>query len=134
MAHLSKPSVLLLPQSFPGEKPSYLVTVLETGAGSSDTTDFIPVPIKGTIRGYEATLESGSGSTLNPSIGRTSDFVANTQDHVATSTLTPAIHLSDQTPLRYYAPEGKLYFRSGVNSGSDNTITTEVLITEGWED
>ncbi len=111
---------------------TWLITVSETLAASGSEFSIFGLPIVGTIVRYGATLTAGTGTTINPILGRASGFAANTQDWIGTQTTTGA-HIADITNLRYrLTSAGTLYVRSTVNSATaDHTILTEIEVVEG---
>ena len=87
----------------------------------------------GTIRSYKATLTGGTGTTIQPRLGRASSFTDDTQDHLRTEA-TATAHVHNQSGLRYYASGGSLFVNSAPNLGADNSVSTQLLITEGWDE
>lgn len=109
------------------------VALTETEARDTSEATITGVPIQGTIIEYKATLTAGTGTTINPALGNLATFVASTQAHLGTSSVT-AVHVHDQVPLRYDAPTGTLYVRSTPNSAvADHSISTVILIADGVE-
>ncbi len=113
---------------FNARRGTYKVTVVEEEAQASSEFEVPKMPASGTIVSYKTTLVSGSGSTVNPKIGKEATFTEDTQGHVATNDTTDS-HIRDQTPVRFGC-DGSLFVRSGVDSGTDNVIHTELLITD----
>ncbi len=112
----------------------HLYTILETDAAAGSETDAIDVPVKGRIVGYTVRLIGGGGTTVAPRVGRDKGFTADTEDEVAAlpGNGVPAAFIDEQSPAAYYAPEGKLYIRSGVDADTDNVIRTEIKILANW--
>lgn len=105
--------------------------IVETGARDTTEVACSGVPAFGTIVSIEATLTAGTGTTINPILGRAAAFAASTQDHIATATTTAA-HLHEQGSTAYYSSTGVLYVRSRPNNTTtDHAISTEILIVEG---
>lgn len=112
----------------------YTVTLTETEAAAGSEATITGLPQRGTIISYKATLTAGTGTTIDPVGGRAAAFVASTQNHIF-SNGTAAAHIHNQDPVRYYSSTGTLYIRSTPNNAAaDHTITTEILIVDGWED
>lgn len=84
----------------------------------------------GTVRSIHQDRTAGAAATLNPSIGRLSTWTVGDMNHVLTATST-ADPIYEQGATHFYASLGKLYVRSGVNAGSDNSISTEIIICAG---
>jgi hypothetical protein len=114
-----------------GGRNHWAVTIAETEAAAGSEWSVVGLPKRVTIFSYKATLTSGGGTTINPILGSDASFTASTQDHIATNATTAA-HINDQTILRCYLPSGTLYGRSTVDADTDNAISTEILIVEGW--
>lgn len=112
----------------------YSWTVVESGAAPTDTFTLPGAPTVGTLKLYRAILTAGTGTTINPRLGRTLAFVVSTQDWIGTSSTTAAV-INDASDLRYSAlPAGKLYGRSlPNNAAADHTISTEIVVVEGHE-
>ncbi len=110
-----------------------VIAVAETEAAAASEFE---VPChgitEGTITCYRATLTAGTGTTINPIVGRAAGFAADTQDHVGTNNTTAA-HIPDTSNLRFYIDAlGSLWIRSTVNDATaDHSISTEITISEG---
>ena len=103
----------------------------DSGVDSGSEAVIENVPRQGCIVRYKATLTGGSGSTINPRIGRTAGFSANTQDQVVAA--PGAAAFIDQTgPFYYSSSTGKLYINITPDSGTDNAVAHELLIVNGW--
>jgi hypothetical protein len=76
-------------------------------------------------------LTAGSGSTVDPSVTYTT---AGTGAAVVLENGTAAATTDSVSDpgIPYYDADGKLWIKSGVDSGSDNAITTILLIRGGW--
>lgn len=108
-----------------------VVTISESDASATDEWS-VQLPFSvGQIVLYNATLTGGAGNTINPRLGRASGWTANTQDDLATNNSTAA-NIQDQSKLAFYIDSGgTLYGVSQVDTGTDNTIETEIHIVEG---
>jgi hypothetical protein len=109
--------------------------IAETDYTSTTYTEIPGVPLKGTIISYKATLTAGTGTTINPKAGLTATFTVSTQTHIGTNTAT-AVHVHDQTLLRYDSTEGtagSIWIQSSPNDATaDHAISTVILIVDGW--
>ena len=112
-------------------KKCTLVAYTETENAAASTATVDVGMTHGTIRGLHADKTSGTAATLHPVIGRTSGWVVDDMNHVLTATAT-ADPVYEQGKTHFYTPTSKLYVRSGVNAGSDNSISTELLVCAGW--
>ena len=110
-----------------------VITVTETDAAAASEWSFDLGAPTWKLRSFKTTITVGSGNTVNPILGRAAAFVASTQDHLATQAAT-AVHINDQTPIvLQLGAASTLYARSTVDTGSDSTIVTELVLTEGAE-
>ena len=108
-----------------------IITVEETLAANGSEFSIEELPVIGTIVQYKATKIAGTGTTINPKIGRSAAFVVSTQDHIASNSVTSS-HINDNSIVKYYSPTGILYFRSTASDlTSDHTILTEIVIVNG---
>ena len=114
----------------------YLVTIAETEAAATSeaTIPGTDIPILGTIVAVKATKTAGSAATIDPRCGRATGWTDSTQDAVYANGAAAA-HI-DAAPGSFYArPSGQsLFWRSTVNAAADNSISTEILIVEGFID
>lgn len=112
----------------------FLVTIEEedAAAASEATIPGTDIPAVGTIVSVKATLGAGAGATIDPICGRVTGGGATTNDAVYANG-GAAAHI-DSAPLSTFVrPSGEsLYWLSGVNAGTDNTISTQILIVEGY--
>jgi hypothetical protein len=117
----------------PDGRRHWLVSITETEAASGSEATCSNLPVRGTIVSYKATLTAGTGTTIDPVVGSAAAFTVSTQSHVASNDVAAA-HISNQDPVRYYSSTGTLYIRSTPNNAAaDHSITTEILIADGWE-
>jgi hypothetical protein len=132
VAHAAYSGTSSVDRSTPG-RTIYLVTLTETEAAAGSEATITGLPVKGTILSYKATLTAGTGTTIDPVIGRAAAFTVSTQNHIASNDAAAA-HVHNQDPVRYYSSTGTLYIRSTPNNATaDHSITTEILIADGWE-
>lgn len=110
----------------------YRWTVTETLA--SQTTEFTldGAPPIGTVTLYRAVRDAGTGTLLNPRLGRTAGFATTGNDCIGVNSAT-ASPINDASNLRYAGlVGGKMYCRNYPdNAAADHTIYTEVEIVEG---
>jgi hypothetical protein len=107
-------------------------TISEAEAASGSEFKISDAPPTGTLILYQSTLTAGTGTTINPIVGRVASFTANTQNHMGTNSST-SVHINDGSNLRYAGlVAGEIFIRSTVNSAvADHTILTEIEIIEG---
>jgi hypothetical protein len=113
-----------------GGRTHYRWTVNETLA--SQTTEFViaGAPLVGTMTLYEAKLTAGTGTLINPRIGRTAGFALT--DVGARTNATTAARIDDAASVRYTSTTGKLYCRNYPNNAAaDHSISTEIVIVAG---
>jgi len=118
-----------------GGRYIWRVSFTETEASSTSqwTVSDGSLPLSGTIILYTATRTAGTGTTIQPEIGRATGWTINTQDHIARQT-SAAAHIHDSTGAIYalVTASPALFGRSTPNSAvADHTIYTELLIIDG---
>lgn len=110
----------------------YRWTITEVEASQTSEFAISDAPLIGTIVLYNATRTAGTGVNINPTIGRASGFVSNTQNEIGTNTTT-AGHINDASNLRYNGiTNGKIFIRNTPSSAvADHSISTEIEIISG---
>lgn len=113
-------------------KKHYRWTITETEAGQANDFVLTGAPAVGTIKLYRSVLTAGTGTTINPRIGRTNNFALTGNDWIGTNSVTAAL-INDASDLRYTGlTSGKIYCRSyPSNAATDHSISTEVEVIEG---
>jgi hypothetical protein len=109
---------------------TYAWSDTDVQAGSEAMVDGLPK--RGIIKRFTATLTGGTGTTINPTIGRASGFSANTQNQVLAAP-GAAAHI-DAGPVYYFSEDGPLYVVATPDAGTDNAVSYELLIVAGWND
>ena len=109
---------------------TYAWSDTDVQAGSEATVDNLPK--RGIIKRFTARLTSGTGTTINPSIGRAAGFSPNTQDQVLAAP-GAAAHV-DAGPVYYFSNDGTLFVVATPDAGTDNAVSYELLIVAGWND
>lgn len=111
-------------------RPCAVLSYTETEVGAASEA-VVNVPwLVGTIHSVRQDKTAGSGATLNTKIGRTASFTAGTADWILTATAT-ADPIAEQGAAYYYSATGRLYVRASPNAGSDNSVTTELIVCAG---
>lgn len=107
-------------------------TITETEAASTSEFSITGVPQMGTVVHYQATLTTGSGTTITPKLGKSGSFSSSTQNHIATNT-TSAAHINDSTNVRFGGlTKDVMFIRSTPNSATaDHGISTLIEVVEG---
>ena len=114
-----------------GGRINYAVKVSETAVAAATEYVVEGLPFNGRIVSYLSVLTGGAGATIKPVIGTSSGFNLNSINHIATQS-TAAAYINDANVVPYaYLSTGKLYVRSVPDTGSDNTVSTFMLIVEG---
>ena len=100
-----------------------VVSITETSVSSSTEETIALGVTKGRILRQTSALTSGSGSTVDPILARTSGG-------------TGAATVDNQTNggVPFYTSSGNLYHKSVPNSGTNNAVSSEYLIAVGWGD
>jgi hypothetical protein len=108
------------------------VTVAETEAGPSSEYTIALVHNHWTLMNTRVVLGTGTGTTVQPEMGRSAAWLTtDATKHIAAQD-TPAASINDPTVKALSLLTGELFVRSKVDSGADNVITTELELVEGW--
>ena len=117
-------------------KRSVVVTISETDAEATSEPQAIELGFKyGRILMQKCHLTSGAGSTVDPVIGTVTNPASSAKD-IIISNGTAGASISNQLGapgVPFYTATGKLYHRSVVDSGTNNAISTEYHIVQGWD-
>jgi len=106
--------------------------VVEAEAAAASEYEITGLPLHFDIVSFKATLTGGTGTTIGPvQFGTVTGFTANTQNHVATSTIAAAVHVNDQSPLGVSLATASMFVTSLVDAAADNDITSEYVIEYG---
>jgi hypothetical protein len=109
-----------------------IVNITETEAAAGSEWSF-QLPFRtATLVKYAATLTAGTGTTINPILGRAAAFVAGTQDHISTQNATAA-HVHDMTRLGLTVLASQLLVGRSTcdDATADHSIDTELVFVEG---
>jgi len=137
MAYAAAISVTQYASGVPAEDelgPVYQVTITETEAAAASEAEIVladeGLPTVGRIIHRGCKLTSGTGTTVSPVSGELTD-PANAAFYRFQFGGTAAALVNEQPtkPLAYVG--SSLFHRSGVNAGTDNSITTVYLIVAG---
>mgnify|MGYP003319468350 CR=1 FL=1 len=109
----------------------YLLTVTETEAATASEWNVVGVPLKGRILRQMCVLSSGTGTTVDPVLARTSGGTGQNVV-VENDTAAATVDTVSDPGIPYYDTDGTFYGKSGVDAGTDNTIVSEYLIRGGW--
>ena len=131
---MAQGTVTKIPLTISGRR-HLIFSFAETSAGTTSewTLDCSPFTVATLVK-YKATLTAGSGATINPKLGLATSWTANTQNDVGTNTSTAA-HIDDESRvvINFGGSGATLYGVSQVDTGSDNAISTLVILAEGAE-
>jgi hypothetical protein len=84
-----------------------------------------------TLVSYVATRISGTGTQINPKLGKATGWSASTQDHIGVNTTTAA-HINDETHNFFALPLGVLFGHSMIDHATaDGVVHTELVFIEG---
>ena len=108
-----------------------LITLELSTVSAGDEVEIPGVFTRGTRVFLLSTLVSGTGTTHQVNIGNTTGFTDNTQAHQPGKQATAKVHDKDASQAPYNAPGGSLFFKPGVDAGSDNVVHTQMTIIEG---
>lgn len=115
-------------QRDPEGKGLYVITIAETGAGSTDETSF-EVPKAGRVLRQTCTASTGN---VTPALSIATGTATVNKVYTSGTTSTSVNNEpNDGAGAAYYSSNGKLYHRSAPSS-ADVTITTIYLIQGSW--
>lgn len=139
MAYAS--SVVLTSVGYDNGRPLFALTVTETECAStsewntSNAVDGsgrrVTLPKQIRIVSQKVNKTAGTAATVAPVLARATGITAIGKDSVSVQAAAAAI--DDASCYSRYLPSQILYGRSTPNAGTDNSITTEILFTQGWE-
>ena len=104
-------------------------------AGVSDTHEVKNLPVLCTITRFVAVLVSGTGTTIDPTVGRKSaSYAAGGFDELGSDiTGAPAARVGTVAPNQLtLGVDGSLFVRPNADAGVDNAIRVELQIKDGW--
>jgi hypothetical protein len=103
----------------------FLVTIEETDATGTSEFEITDLPSTGRILRYTSVLTSGTGTTVDPIVG----FATNPSGiNVILENGTPAATIDvTPEPATYYVAN-KFFVRSKVDAGTNNSISTRILV------
>ena len=112
----------------------YRYKVVETGASPTSTFTLPGAPAVGFVSLYRANITAGTGTTINPRLGRTVGFVTTTNDVIGVNSTTAAL-INDGSVLKYAGlVAGNIFGRSYPdNAAADHSITSEIEVVEGHD-
>lgn len=108
------------------------VLVTETEASSAAGAEFtFDMPFtEATLVKYKATLTAGTGTAINPKLGKVTAWTASTQNDIGTNSATAA-HIDDESRVSFFSA-GAIFGHSQANDATaDHNITTEMIFVEG---
>jgi hypothetical protein len=115
-----------------------LYKIVETNVAAATEYNIV-APTFGTIVSFKAQLVSGTGATIKPVLGIAGGFTADTFEEIAEIN-TAAAFVNDITAIPYAlgnafvaSPQnvGTMTIRSTPNSGTNNAVTTIIVIVHG---
>lgn len=113
------------------------VTIVETDARDTSEPAAIDLAIiRGRVLKQECHLTDGTGTTVDPVLGKVTNPAAS-PDKVIVSNATPAANVANQSllPGTTFDITGPVYHRSVPNNATeDHDITTIYHILVGWHD
>ena len=108
-----------------------LVQLTETSVSSSTEETTTLGITKGRVLRQTCVKTSGSGSTVDPILTRTS---GGTGVNIVMENASAAATVDNQVTggVQFYTSDGVLYHKSSPDSASDNAVSSEYLILVGW--
>ncbi len=108
------------------------VVITETDAEASSEATIAGLPTEGLLLTQLADKTAGAGSTIDPRLTTASGSTLATQTIIENGTAAASISNVASPAFPYSSDTGTLYHKSGVDSGTNNSITTVYLIKAGW--
>lgn len=110
----------------------YIVTIAGTALAAGTEVAITGLPKAGRVRRVKAHRTSGTGTTLNPILGTSTDpsgtGIVWENDEAAAD-----VDWQPEGGALYYSPTGTLYWRGRCDGvGADNVEAAELLIEAGW--
>lgn len=111
-----------------------IVTVSETEAATSSEASVQLPFLSGRILKVVSELTAGTGTSVRPVIGTSTDPASSAADtivSIAAASAAAAINAVTDPPTPFTSSDGLLYHRARVDAGADNSITTTYFIQRG---
>jgi len=116
----------------------YVLTITETEAAQTSETEIVladeGLPPVGQIHAQLCQLTAGTGTTIDPVLGDTTDPASDALWKLENETAAAQAHNQPTSPVKY-GPEVTSFFHRAApnNAAADHSITTRYYITAGWE-
>lgn len=112
-----------------------VVRISFTETETSSTSEWVVtdsrLPRMGTVVLYKADLTAGTGTTIQPKMGRATNPTVDTQNWIGQISAAAGA-INDASPLRFANLAGVLYGRSTPNNAAaDHSVSTEITIISG---
>lgn len=108
------------------------VVITETDAAASSEATIAGLPTEAIVLSQLADKTAGAGSTIDPRLTTASGSTLATQTIIENGTAAASVSNLASPAIPYSSDTGTLYHKSGVDSGTNNSITTVYLIKAGW--
>jgi hypothetical protein len=113
----------------------WLLEISETDAAASSEVEIVladyGLPAFGRVITQAGKLTSGSGANIDPILGSATD-PSTAIWRVENATPHAHVHNVPATGIPYGNEITSFFHRSGVNTGTDNAITSRYYILKGW--
>ncbi len=103
----------------------YLVEITETDAEATSEFEIVDLPSSGRILRYTAVLEAGAGTTVDPIVGSATNPAGITVI-LENGTAAATVDVTPEPPTYYFSES--LFVRNKVDAGTNNTISTRILL------
>jgi len=116
----------------------YQLKIAETEAAQTSETEIVlanvGLPSMGRVFSQQCILSTGTGTTINPVIGNTTD-PANARWQMANETAAARVHNQSTLGVQYGGDVTSFFHRAQPNNATaDHTIETVYYIRAGWRD
>lgn len=135
-------TVRVNPAGYDRGRPMFTVTVTEVEASSTsewstasavdDSGRSVTLPREFTIVRQKVDKTAGTAATVAPVLAKATGITAAGPNSLSTQTAAASIDDAARYACRLTSSR-ILYGRNTPNTGSDNSITTEILIVQGWD-
>ncbi len=110
----------------------YIEAVIANGAAATEV-EVEDLPDQITIERLVCWLGTGTGTVLDPAVGRKTGFALGDFDELGADIAgAPAARVGTIEHLQCQLVGGKLFVQPRVDAGSDNAIRVELHIRKGW--
>ena len=120
-----------------GKSGAGILQIVEVEAAATSESEIVlatyGIPPIGRIHTQLCRLTAGTGTTVDPVIGDTTDPAAAATWKIENATAAALIHNQPDSAVRYAGITSFFHRAVPNNAAADHSITTTYYISEGWE-